>query len=47
MPVFNYSARTVSGDLRRDEIDVPSKDDVIAFLRSQRLIPISVREKPR
>jgi len=47
MPVFNYSARTVAGDLRRDEIEVASKDDVIAFLRSQRLIPISVREKPR
>jgi type IV pilus assembly protein PilC len=47
MPVFNYSARTVSGELRRDEIDVPTKDDVIAFLRSQRLIPVSVREKPK
>ncbi len=47
MPVFNYSARTVSGDLRRDEIEVASKDDVIAFLRSQRLIPVSVREKPK
>ncbi|MDH3296887.1 MAG: type II secretion system F family protein [Gemmatimonadota bacterium] len=47
MPVFSYSARTLSGDLRRDSIDVPSRDDVIAFLRSQRLIPVSVREKPK
>ncbi|MFW6084518.1 MAG: type II secretion system F family protein, partial [Gemmatimonadota bacterium] len=47
MPVFNYSARTVSGDLRRDEIEVASKDEVVAFLRSQRLIPVSVREKPK
>lgn len=46
MPVFSYSARTLSGDLRRDTIDVPSRDDVISFLRSQRLIPVSVREKP-
>jgi len=47
MPVFNYSARTISGDLRRDTIDVPSRDDVISFLRSQRLIPVSVRQKPK
>lgn len=46
MPVYSYSARTLSGDLRRDTIDVPSRDDVISFLRSQRLIPVSVREKP-
>jgi type IV pilus assembly protein PilC len=47
MPVFSYSARTLSGDLRRDTIDVASRDDVISFLRSQRLIPVSVREKPK
>ena len=46
MPVYSYSARTLSGDLRRDTIDVPSRDDVISFLRSQRLIPVSVRKKP-
>lgn len=46
MTVYSYSARTLSGDLRRDTIDVPSRDDVISFLRSQRLIPVSVREKP-
>ena len=47
MPVFSYSARTLSGDLRRDTIDVGSREDVISFLRSQRLIPVSVREKPK
>jgi type IV pilus assembly protein PilC len=47
MPVFNYSARTLSGELRRDSIEVPTKDDVISYLRGQRLIPLSVREKPR
>lgn len=47
MPVFNYSARTLSGELRRDSIEVPTKDDVISYLRGQRLIPLSVREKPK
>lgn len=47
MPVWSYSARTVGGDIRRDEIDLPSKDHVIAYLRKQKLIPVSVREKPK
>ncbi len=47
MPVFTYSARTISGELRRDQIDVPRREDVIAFLRAQKLIPVSVKEKPK
>ncbi len=47
MPVWNYSARTVTGDIRRDEVELPSKDHVIAYLRRQKLIPVSVREKPK
>jgi len=47
MPVWSYSARTVSGELKRAEYDAASRDEVIAHLRSQRLIPVSVREKPK
>lgn len=47
MPVYTYSARTISGELKRDQIDVPNRDEVIAFLRAQKLIPVSVREKPK
>ena len=47
MPVWTYSARTVSGDLKRAEYDAASRDEVIAHLRSQRLIPIAIREKPK
>ena len=47
MPVFTYSARTISGELKRDQIDVPSREDVIAFLRAQKLIPVTVKEKPK
>ena len=47
MPVWSYSARTVSGDLKRAELDAASREEVIAHLRSQRLIPVSVREKPK
>jgi len=47
MPVWSYSARTVGGDLKRAEYEATSREEVIAHLRSQRLIPVSVREKPK
>jgi type IV pilus assembly protein PilC len=47
MPVYTYSARTVGGELRRDQIEVPSREDVVSFLRAQKLIPVSIREKPK
>src|SRR6266568_8641814 len=33
MPVFEYTARNLKGDLVQDKIDLPSRDDVIAHLR--------------
>jgi type IV pilus assembly protein PilC len=47
MPVFTYSARTVGGEIRRDEIDLPTRDEVVKYLRKRRLIPITVRQKPK
>jgi len=47
MPVFTYSARTVGGEIQRDDIDLPTRDEVVKYLRKRRLIPITVREKPK
>jgi type IV pilus assembly protein PilC len=47
MPVFSYSARTLAGDIQAGEIDLPTKDEVVAFLRRQRLIPVAVRPKAK
>ncbi|MDP9347600.1 MAG: type II secretion system F family protein [Gemmatimonadota bacterium] len=47
MPVFSYSARAVSGELQSGEIDLSTQDEVIGYLRRQRLIPVSVRAKPK
>jgi type IV pilus assembly protein PilC len=47
MPVFNYSARAVSGELMNGEIDLPSRDEVVGYLRRQRLIPVSIKAKPK
>jgi type IV pilus assembly protein PilC len=48
MPTFAYSARPATGgDIQTGEIELPSKDDVLAFLHKQKMIPVSVREKTK
>ena len=48
MPTFDWSARPAAGgDIKQGKIDLPSKDEVLAFLHKQRLIPVAVREQPR
>jgi len=48
MPTFTYSARPATGgDMQTGELELPNKDDVLAHLHRQRLIPVSVREKPK
>src|SRR5438045_1866176 len=44
MPVFEYTARNMKGDLIRDKIDLASRDDVIAHLRKNKMIVVQVRE---
>lgn len=47
MPIYLYSGRTPSGEVRSGEIDLATRDDVVAHLRRQRLIPVSIRPRPR
>ncbi len=48
MPTFAYSARPATGgDIQSGEIELASKDDVLAYLHRQKMIPVSVREKSR
>ena len=48
MPTFSFSARPASGgEMQTGELDLPTKDDVLAHLHRQKLIPVSVREKPK
>src|SRR6059036_4061398 len=47
MPVFQYTARTLKGDLVNNKIDLPSRDDVIAHLRKNRMVVVQVRAAPR
>ena len=46
MSKFEYSARPATGgEIKTGELDVKSKDEVLAYLHRQKLIPVSVREK--
>ncbi|HSG47603.1 MAG TPA: type II secretion system F family protein, partial [Longimicrobiales bacterium] len=48
MPAFLYSARPAGGgDILSGEVDLKTKEDVLQYLQRQKLIPVSVREKPR
>jgi type IV pilus assembly protein PilC len=44
MPTFTYTARAISGDLRTATIDAPSREDVVATLRRQRLAIVKLEE---
>ena len=46
MSKFVYSARPATGgEIKTGELEVKSKDEVLAYLHRQKLIPVSVREK--
>ena len=48
MPTFRYSARPASGgDLRTGEVEFRTKDEVVSYLRGQKLIPVVVKERQR
>jgi type IV pilus assembly protein PilC len=45
MPTFTYSARTATGDLQAGELSVKTRDEVVGYLRKQRMVPIKIDEK--
>ncbi len=47
MPMFEYTARSQTGQIQKGQMDVSSKDDVTAYLRKNRMIMVSVREAPK
>lgn len=47
MPVFNWKARTVRGDVHSGDLTAATPQEVIGFLRRKRLIVVSVNEKPK
>jgi type IV pilus assembly protein PilC len=48
MPMFEYTARNAAtGQIQKGQLDVPSKDEVGAYLRKNRLILVNVREAPK
>ncbi len=45
MPTFTYSARTHTGDLQAGELTLKSRDEVVGYLRRNRLVPVKIEEK--
>ncbi len=48
MPMWEYTAKAAAnGQILKGQMDVPSRDDVISFLRRSRMTPVTVREAPK
>ncbi|MFQ5585534.1 MAG: type II secretion system F family protein [Thermodesulfobacteriota bacterium] len=47
MPVFSYKGRTLSGEMRRGDIDASNLAAATAALRKQQIIPASISEKKK
>jgi type IV pilus assembly protein PilC len=47
MPIFTYSARTTAGDIQTGEINLPTREEVMGYLRKQRMVPVNVKPKPK
>ena len=45
MPTFTYSARLQTGEMQNGEIEVKDRDEVVGFLRRQRMIPLKIEQK--
>jgi type IV pilus assembly protein PilC len=48
MPMWEYTAKAAAtGQILKGQLDVPNRDDVVAFLRKSRMTPVTVREAPK
>jgi len=45
MPTFTYSARSTTGDLQAGELNVKTREEVVGFLRRQRMVPLKIEQK--
>jgi type IV pilus assembly protein PilC len=45
MPTFMYSARSATGEMQSGEIELKDRDEVVGFLRRQRMIPLKIEQK--
>jgi len=47
MPTFTYTARAINGELKTATIDAPSREEVVAQLRRQRMSVVKVDEETK
>ena len=47
MPIYSWKGRTRQGALKKGEIEAANEAAVMAQLRAQSLLPVTVKEKPK
>ena len=47
MPVFEYTARTATGEEKTGTLNLPTREDVVKQLRQQRMMVVRVREQQK
>ena len=47
MATFTYTARTATGDIQSGEREAKSRDELVNFLRGQRMTPVKIEEKAK
>jgi len=45
MPTFVFSARSITGEMQQGEVDLKDRDEVVGYLRKQRLVPLKIEQK--
>ncbi len=48
MPLFEYTAKnSQTGQIMKGQREAPSQDDVVRYIRNNRMILVSIREAPK
>src|SRR5262247_9491 len=47
MPTFTYTARTIGGELKTATVEAPTREEVVAQLRRQRMSVVKVDEEKK
>jgi type IV pilus assembly protein PilC len=47
MANFTYTARTTTGDIQSGEREAKSRDEIVSFLRAQRMTPVKIEERAK
>src|SRR5918995_6340500 len=47
MANYTYTARTMTGDIQSGEREAKTRDEIVSFLRTQRMTPVKIEERAK